>query len=283
MWCRRSADVRIRLGGEHRAKDHRARRRAGPVPGRLRRIAARDRQRPLQHLSVRCGRVHVGDADGDLDQQPHPDGHLDQQRPCTGDLDQQPHGAGHRNADSGVVPLRATVAVRLGRGRRAVAAGGRVGRSPALAPGRRAGRPGPSPGRTSASPRSTAWWAGRSGTTTRASASATPRRAAAPAPPPCSTWCGSAPDPTSRGRSSAPTTATSPLTRPRYGSTVTGTVTVGGRISGVDESIRVTPGSRAARWGPSAACRPAVRKGRQKKGAGWLSGCHRTTRSEVAR
>jgi hypothetical protein len=30
------------------------------------------------------------------------------------------------------------------------------------------------------------------------------------------------------------------LTRPPYGSTVTGTITVGGRIAGVDESIRVT-------------------------------------------
>lgn len=35
-------------------------------------------------------------------------------------------------------------------------------------------------------------------------------------------------------------TATFSLTRPRYGSTVAGTITVGGRIAGVDESIRVT-------------------------------------------
>jgi len=35
-------------------------------------------------------------------------------------------------------------------------------------------------------------------------------------------------------------TATFSLTRPRYGSTVTGAITVGGRIAGVDESIRVT-------------------------------------------
>ena len=35
-------------------------------------------------------------------------------------------------------------------------------------------------------------------------------------------------------------TATFSVTRPRYGSTVTGTITVGGRIAGVDESIRVT-------------------------------------------
>lgn len=35
-------------------------------------------------------------------------------------------------------------------------------------------------------------------------------------------------------------TPTFSLTRPRYGSTVTGSITVGGRITGVDESIRVT-------------------------------------------
>jgi hypothetical protein len=35
-------------------------------------------------------------------------------------------------------------------------------------------------------------------------------------------------------------TPTFSLTRPRYGSTVTGTITVGGRIAGVDESIKVT-------------------------------------------
>lgn len=35
-------------------------------------------------------------------------------------------------------------------------------------------------------------------------------------------------------------TAEFSLTRPRYGSTVTGTITVGGRIAGVDESIRAT-------------------------------------------
>ncbi len=34
--------------------------------------------------------------------------------------------------------------------------------------------------------------------------------------------------------------ATFSLTRPRYGSTVSGTITVGGRIAGVDESIRVS-------------------------------------------
>jgi len=35
-------------------------------------------------------------------------------------------------------------------------------------------------------------------------------------------------------------TATFSLTRPPYGSSVAGTITVGGRIAGVDESIRVT-------------------------------------------
>ena len=35
-------------------------------------------------------------------------------------------------------------------------------------------------------------------------------------------------------------TATFSVTRPRYGSTVSGTIRVGGRIAGVDESIRVT-------------------------------------------
>jgi hypothetical protein len=35
-------------------------------------------------------------------------------------------------------------------------------------------------------------------------------------------------------------TADFSLTRPRYGSTVSGTITVGGHIAGVDESIRVT-------------------------------------------
>ncbi|MDQ1539220.1 MAG: hypothetical protein QOE58_3613, partial [Actinomycetota bacterium] len=35
-------------------------------------------------------------------------------------------------------------------------------------------------------------------------------------------------------------TAAFSLTMPRYGSTVAGTVTVGGRIAGVDESIRVS-------------------------------------------
>ena len=57
------------------------------------------------------------------------------------------------------------------------------------------------------------------------------------------------------------------LTRPRYGSTVSGTVTVGGRISGVDESIRVTARQPAGQVG-SFCCVPA---GGGQEGQAWTA------------
>ena len=57
------------------------------------------------------------------------------------------------------------------------------------------------------------------------------------------------------------------LTRPRYGSTVSGTVTVGGRISGVDESIRVTARQPAGTVG-SFCCVPA---GGGQEGQAWTA------------
>ncbi len=57
------------------------------------------------------------------------------------------------------------------------------------------------------------------------------------------------------------------LTRPRYGSTVSGTVTVGGRISGVDESIRVTARQPSGQVG-SFCCVPA---GGGQEGQAWTA------------
>jgi hypothetical protein len=57
------------------------------------------------------------------------------------------------------------------------------------------------------------------------------------------------------------------LTHPRYGSTVTGTVTVGGHISGVDESIRVTARQPAGTVG-SFCCLPA---GGGQAGQAWAA------------
>lgn len=57
------------------------------------------------------------------------------------------------------------------------------------------------------------------------------------------------------------------LTRPRYGSTVTGTVTVGGRISGVDESIRVAARQPGGAVG-SFCCVPA---GGGQEGQAWTA------------
>jgi len=47
------------------------------------------------------------------------------------------------------------------------------------------------------------------------------------------------------------------LTKPRYGSTVAGTISVGGRITGVDESIRVTARQLSAGIVGSYCCRSA--------------------------
>ena len=57
------------------------------------------------------------------------------------------------------------------------------------------------------------------------------------------------------------------LTRPRYGSTVAGTITVGGHISGVDESIRVTAKQPGGKVG-SFCCVPA---GGGQEGQAWTA------------